>query len=1353
MGLLALIAGLVLSHALWLPTALQRLLPGLAARAGLELALRVERAHLFRFEVRELRLADPSGEIPLESLALEEARVELAPLALLRADPWGALRATHLRGLDLRLDLTRGADADDPGDAVGMGFELPAHLPRIEVQDATFGLRWSAEQGFEARSLTLSVRADGEGRLAARDLALRGPEGLELGARRGELRCAWNGAHVRLHSLVLDGRELLAPSRLDLSRLGRGELDAEFDLRLGAGSARIGLELELGARQGAGELAARIAARGLDLAELAPLTPESLPSPSGRLDLDAKARVPLDDGLRFTGELAFAGRGLGAAGAELDTLEGQGRFGAGRLEAGTLRATRGANRLDLRDLALALSAPDALTWFRGARGELELELPEPDELLGRLALELPPELRPRIELAATLSGGRLEVRRAAWDAPGASARMGAGRIDLTRPAEPELDLDLSLSVADLARALGPLVEAPLEGRLSGVLLLRGTWPRLSGELELDGAELRVADLWLGRLDLGIHARRGEIHVRRFLARSPAARIELRGEVTLPPSGGFDAGALDLRDVALDLDALDLARLHPDLPAGRAALRLALDGPAANLRSAFSGELLLDAGLGGPALGWNGLSFVGTGNGRQLELETLEARGDFGSLELGGAVELDARLEPHAIALARLSARTPSGGLELVAPARLVLEQGALRVDDLELGGELGRLRADGRLDANAGVFRLTAHDLDLTPLAGPFLPPGHLPGRLDAQVALETGAAGLDLEGRGRLRGLHLAVGPPLELDWDVTQRAGRAGGALLVAWPDGALRARADLPLEPLAPEPLTEGTLDASFELGGGLAGLEPFLAAVGLEAGGALDARLELGGTWRALTARLRGDGQLAPLRAGRFDLLAEPARVRVALDLGPEGAADEPDRFELIAPGRFELSAAGRLGPALDAVDLLRRGARALLERELVDGHVRLLVADVGEPVRALEAQGLERQLVRSGRVSFEGRAAGPIGALEPEGELTLSGAQVNLGAGLPPLRNVGGRLRGNRREVAIEELQGELGGARVDVLGRAWSEGPGTPYEVDLSLTGQNLLLLRERGLQVRADAELVLTGFPESGLRLGGTLTLSEGRFARNLDLLSFERDRRPAGARGLELFSLREAPLSDLRFDVAVKSRGPFRIENNALRGGLRPVLRMRGTGEVPVLTGSIFLDPTRVNLPSGSLRFESGVIRFEEADPFVPRLALQGGMRLRGFDIQVTVQGPYDAPEVILSSSPPLSDRALLMLVLTGELPPDEAGALGVAGASRSLVMFLARDFLTRWFDDESIDDDESLLDRLEITTGRDVTRQGSETVEASFRIADQVLRSNDALYLRGERDVYDEFNYGLRLLFRFR
>jgi translocation and assembly module TamB len=52
-----------------------------------------------------------------------------------------------------------------------------------------------------------------------------------------------------------------------------------------------------------------------------------------------------------------------------------------------------------------------------------------------------------------------------------------------------------------------------------------------------------------------------------------------------------------------------------------------------------------------------------------------------------------------------------------------------------------------------------------------------------------------------------------------------------------------------------------------------------------------------------------------------------------------------------------------------------------------------------------------------------------------------------------------------------------------------------------------------------------------------------------------------------------------------------------------------------------------------------------------------------------------------------------------------------------------------------------------------GRAVSRTGEETIEAQFRIADDVLRDGDNLYITGERDIFDFYNAGVKIVFRFK
>jgi len=174
---------------------------------------------------------------------------------------------------------------------------------------------------------------------------------------------------------------------------------------------------------------------------------------------------------------------------------------------------------------------------------------------------------------------------------------------------------------------------------------------------------------------------------------------------------------------------------------------------------------------------------------------------------------------------------------------------------------------------------------------------------------------------------------------------------------------------------------------------------------------------------------------------------------------------------------------------------------------------------------------------------------------------------------------------------------------------------------------------------------------------------------------------------------------------------------------------------------------------LPPGNLSFENGFVQFVDPDPDRPELNLLGTARMLGYDITALIEGPYDEPTITLTSSPPLSNEDLLLLLLTGTPPPTDRQAVDRRARNLNVAIYLGRDLINRWFTDENGDSDESILERFEAEVGRDITQKGEETLEVTFRLAKDVLRQGDTLYLTGERDVFNFYNAGLRIVFRLK
>jgi autotransporter translocation and assembly factor TamB len=287
---------------------------------------------------------------------------------------------------------------------------------------------------------------------------------------------------------------------------------------------------------------------------------------------------------------------------------------------------------------------------------------------------------------------------------------------------------------------------------------------------------------------------------------------------------------------------------------------------------------------------------------------------------------------------------------------------------------------------------------------------------------------------------------------------------------------------------------------------------------------------------------------------------------------------------------------------------------------------------------------------------------------------------------------------------------------------------------------------------MRADLALRIVG-PLDALVARGDMHLRNARVTQSIDFLGALQGVGANGVSsqqaGLAIVLAEEGPLATLELDVNVDTAEPISIVSNVMRGSVNVSLHVGGTGALVILDGRVFLEPTRILLPSGTLQMQSGFIQFDEDNPLFPRLEVFGEARLLGYDITVAVSGRYDEPIVDLSSVPPLPKEDLLVLLLTGNLPSGVTGAQ----AAQALTVYLARDLLKRWADDGLDNEGETLAERLEFVSGRDVSKAGVLTMEATYKLREQLFGERDVVYIAAERDRYEDYNLGLRFVLRLK
>lgn len=367
-------------------------------------------------------------------------------------------------------------------------------------------------------------------------------------------------------------------------------------------------------------------------------------------------------------------------------------------------------------------------------------------------------------------------------------------------------------------------------------------------------------------------------------------------------------------------------------------------------------------------------------------------------------------------------------------------------------------------------------------------------------------------------------------------------------------------------------------------------------------------------------------------------------------------------------------------------------------------------------------------------------------------LSVKDGAVRLSSDLPTLRDVALQARLASNIFVINHFSGTLGGAPVQGEGQVILPDGSTPLSLDLSLSGTDLLLYRADGLRFRGQAALKINGAANQP-HLGGEIILTDAKITRNIDFLSSLLSGLSAKETPAPHFpSITSPPLRDTLFTLKLSANSPIPFSNNMMKGSLTPHLELHGTGEVPFLSGNISVNEATVTLPTGKINISSGLIQFLPTDPDRPLLELSGEAKMLGYDISINISGPYNAPVILLSSTPALPNEDLLLLLLTGKRPASENSQPNQVQNYSSVMVYFGKNLMNSLRSTDESAPDDNVLDRLQLEIGKNITQQGEETIEARFLLMENIKSGRNAVLLTGEKDAWDKYNGGLRLVFKF-
>ncbi len=355
-----------------------------------------------------------------------------------------------------------------------------------------------------------------------------------------------------------------------------------------------------------------------------------------------------------------------------------------------------------------------------------------------------------------------------------------------------------------------------------------------------------------------------------------------------------------------------------------------------------------------------------------------------------------------------------------------------------------------------------------------------------------------------------------------------------------------------------------------------------------------------------------------------------------------------------------------------------------------------------------------------------RVAGTTSAPEATGEGTVSDGLILLRDYPEALRGVRAELRASPNAVRIVKASATVGGGSLNATGEVRiAEGRVGDFRV--AVTARRVDLSPLEGLETGWDADLELVGFGPRAL-LRGEARLLRGLYARDISLLRLLLERRPAGggpaATGVHL---------DLRANLQ---------DNIVVRTALARVraggaLQVQGTSATPIVFGSLTVREGQVVFRRHTFELTSASVRFTDPRRIDPELDVRGIARIREYDVTMLVTGRSADLKISFVSSPPLPEEDVLSLVAFGATRAQmgQAGAGAFVGEAAS---FLAQDLFG------------IQPGQTGVNVYMDYAAGPQTTDERRLRVEYQVV---GPLRVAGEQDFRGGFGGDVLIRFRFR
>jgi len=294
---------------------------------------------------------------------------------------------------------------------------------------------------------------------------------------------------------------------------------------------------------------------------------------------------------------------------------------------------------------------------------------------------------------------------------------------------------------------------------------------------------------------------------------------------------------------------------------------------------------------------------------------------------------------------------------------------------------------------------------------------------------------------------------------------------------------------------------------------------------------------------------------------------------------------------------------------------------------------------------------------SGQLTIAVAATGTLDAPSFNGSVRVDNGRYRV-AGYS-FTDIGGTIRFSGTSGEIEGVRARVSEGDVFAAGNFQLAGSSLK-EFRLAIQGRRIQVRAIPSLRLTVDADLAVNGTSDTR-EVRGEISILRGTYVRDVELTVSDllARSRPGGA-----VAARQRWMERTSLDVRIVSAAALEVRNNLARLSGTVDLTARGTLADPVLLGQILLDEGgRVIFSDVRYEIENGVITFANTARIAPFIDIRARADVKGYDLVVSLVGTWPRITPTFTSDPPLSNDAILGLILSG-VPPDTRSTVDTTG-----------------------------------------------------------------------------------------